>query len=65
MRAITIGQHVEVDLFGLAVAGSTASRASGVVAALAPGAITVLVEHGLGTVEVTVSERRVESPLWR
>jgi hypothetical protein len=65
MRALRIGQRVELDLFGFEAGGSGALRAVGTIVALEPGAITVRVERGAGPRDMTVSRRRVtELVVW-
>jgi hypothetical protein len=56
----TIGERVEVDLFGLQTRGDFQQVASGTIVALAPGTITVRLDDHHA--EVTVGPSRLLRP---
>lgn len=60
---LEVGQKIELDVFGLKVAGlrSGADRASGTVVAVGPGTITVRLDGGPEGHELTVSPNRLRA----
>jgi hypothetical protein len=63
MSSLEIGQRIQINLFGMRVAGLRAadSPAQGTVVGLGPGVITVRLEREDGALsEVTVSPGRIE-----
>jgi hypothetical protein len=60
---LEVGQKIELDVFGLKVAGLRpgTDRASGTVVAVGPGTITVRVEGGPDGNELTISPNRLRA----
>jgi hypothetical protein len=61
MAFIQVGQEVEVDLFGLQVAGTVLTQtAPATVVGFGPGTVIVrLALHGRGRTELTVNSARI------